>query len=158
MNFNYVIVRVVVLIASLSLLACSQEQPNNQPQEQKTKLAAPADTTENRREMALKVIRAYPSPRWGNDILARIQSQVGKEVTAQFQTTIERRMGEKEIEDVRLKLLTESFSAAQLEKLAELYQDPQTMAVLQRMPQFEDKIRNSVQPILMEILSGAGNK
>ena len=158
MNSKYVPARIIVLIVSLLLFACSQEQPETQPQSNKAEPALLADTSENRQEMALQVIRAYPSAQWGNDILARIQFQVGKEVTTQFKKTIEQRMSEKEILNIRLKLLTESFSAAQLKKLAELYQDPQTMAVLQRMPQFEEKIRNSVQPILMEVLSGANNQ
>ncbi len=148
---NSVFLLAVVCVALIS--GCSDDEPTvlRQPEPQREALV---DSAQNRQAMALKVVSAYSSFDWGNDITARVTSQVGEAVAEEARERIRTRLTDKQIVDLRLKLLTDTFTATELEKLSELYSDPASKGLLRKISVFEERVKDQIQPTIVEVMSG----
>ena len=143
----------LLLFLAHLLVACSSD--DTKPLPPATTAQAPLlDTVQSRQQMALKVLEAYPISEWGSDILARMQLHVGPEVTAAFQEKVRDQVSEEQIQQLRIKLLTNTFTASELSSLAELYRDRGTRALLRKLPNLEDQLRDEITPLVVESLSG----
>lgn len=149
MNKRIILCGAALLIALVA--GCSKEE---KPAAASQNASSIADTPENRRAMADQVIEAYPAAEWGADIFERVSSQSGSDVAAQARDKIRDAMSTTTIRDSRIKFLTDTFTAAELKILADLYRDTASKDLLRKMPRFEEKVRDAVGPFVMEVLSG----
>ena len=138
------------IFASIFLFACCKsEEKRSQAQ------IAVVDSATERQSQALKVVAQYPMSEWSEDILAKISSVAGQAVSDQVKNLVQERLGAKELMEKRISLLTEIYSASELNKLAELYSSSESKAILRKSSVYDDRLRELTSPIIMEVLSNA---
>jgi hypothetical protein len=112
------------------------------------------DSPEGRFQQATRYIQAYPVQEWGDDILSRVTSQTGSEVSAEVRKKIYSRVTEKVLVARRIELLIQTYTAPELQVLADLASTPEGKTVIRKLPLIDDKTRERIAPVIAAVLSG----
>lgn len=135
-------------------VACSKQE---EPLQSKSKQQASSivDSPMERQTQAIKVVSAYSMEEWGSDLLARIRSSVGEEVSSEVKRRVQDRLGAKELMEKRISLLTETYTALELNRLSEIYSTSEGKAIMRKTPIYYDRLRELTEPLVMTILSNS---
>ena len=119
------------------------------------KVEAPVDSPENRRAEALSCIAAYPAAEFGADLAEQAQEILGRDLAEEVRAKFRQRVSLGEFEETRIKILTQIFTPAELQKLAEIYRTPGGKALLKKLRRYDEQWREYLAPGLFEALSNS---
>ena len=139
-----------ILVLSFFLISCTK--PEIPKASEKIKIV---DSATERHTQAIKVISQYTMEEWGSDLLTQIRSATGEAVSDEVKKRVREHLGAKDLLEKRVSLLTEIYSAPELAKLAELYANSESKAVLRKNSLYEIRLRELSSPWVMEVLSNA---
>lgn len=111
------------------------------------------DNPENRLSMAKVVIEAYPTQSYAGSVIARITNATGPEVADAARSLIKNNLSTETIEQQRLDLLVEHFTAAELKLLAELASKNSGRTLLEKLPLFDQEITDLFNPFVVRTMS-----
>ena len=147
----------VMFLLAAYIVACTCEEPASRAAQSSSNTLAsskvPDDTLENRKAAAASVIAVYSDAEWKDDVITRLKFQVGNDATEQVLQKIRAAVDQKQIADTRIKLLTDNFSVAELNKLAGVLSDPHGKTLVRKMSNHDDQLKALLAPIVMQVLS-----
>lgn len=136
---------ILTTISLLGIISCSC------PGSEKSETLV-SDSGENRYQQAAALAKAYPVSEWGEDIMHRISEETGPEVAQRFKERVLVKAGEMEMLETRLKILTDVFTAPEIEALNSLLATPAGKAAYRKLYLVDERLKKVIAPDLNAVL------
>jgi hypothetical protein len=120
----------------------------------RSQISALPDTPENRLQAARLAIEAYPNQKFGAAIALRVEKELGKDVTEQARRSFRAKTDDMENTSRRAEYLADLFTPAELAALASLLATPEGQTVFEKLYLHDERWRQHLSPMLLDILSG----
>lgn len=140
----------LLLFAVFCVFACTK----GEPEKSASRASVTVDSPEARLQAAQKVLDAYPAEQFVQYLNREVAAIVGSEVLEEARLRLRQQMTARQILLKRKEILVETFTAAELEKLAGLMVEPEGRAIFEKLTVHNERWRDFLSPFLLEALSG----